>query len=72
MTPKNSSFASASRVKFASGSETSGLKHIENSALISPRVDRLHDLDRASDPGRAALLVDAPDAGDVARELRDR
>ena len=37
MTPKNSSFDSASRVKFESGSETSGLKHIEKSALISPR-----------------------------------
>ncbi len=44
MTPKNSSFDSASRVKFASGSETSGLKHIESNALISPRVDRVHDL----------------------------
>ena len=33
---KNSSFSSASRVNSASGSETAGLKQIENSALISP------------------------------------
>jgi hypothetical protein len=36
ITPKNSSFSSASRVKFASGSETSGLKQIDSSPLISP------------------------------------
>ena len=44
MTPKNSSFDSASRVKLESGSETSGLKQMSSSALISPRVDRVHDL----------------------------
>ena len=37
MMPKNSSLDSASRVKPASGSDTSGLKHIDRSALISPR-----------------------------------
>ena len=36
MTPKNSSFSSASRVKLASGRETSGLKQMESSPLISP------------------------------------
>ena len=36
MTEKNSSLSSASRVKSASGSETSGLKQIDSSPLISP------------------------------------
>ena len=36
MTPKNSRRSSASRVKLASGSDTSGLKQMESSPLISP------------------------------------
>ena len=36
MQPKNSSFSSAARVRFESGIETSGLKLMESSPLISP------------------------------------
>ena len=63
MTPKNSSFDSASRVKFASGSETSGLKHIEKSALISPRWIASMISTAPTGPAPGQLLgLDAPDA----------
>ena len=69
MTPKNSSFSRASRVKFESGSETSGLKQIERRPLISPRWIASM-ISTAREPGLRDLVGrDAPDRGDVLASL---
>ena len=70
MATKNSSFSRQRVTKALSGSDTFGLKQIDSRPLISPRVDLAEHL-VGVDAGPGQLrLVDAPDAGDVARGAR--
>ena len=72
ITPKNSSLSSASRVKLASGKDTSGLKQIESNPLISPAVNRLHDFDCGVSGLRNLVRLDAPDFGHMFSRFRIR
>ncbi len=73
ITPKNSSFSSASRVKLASGKDTSGLKQMESRPLISPRWIASIISTAVSRPGNLVRL-DAPHLRHVPPRLwiRDR
>ena len=57
-------------MKFASGSDTSGLKQIESSAFDLAAMDRLHDLHGSVAGLRDLVGLNAPDLGDVLARLR--
>ena len=60
MTPKNSSFASASRVKFGVGQRDQRVEAHREQRLDLAAVDRLHDLHAPRDPARAVSSGSMP------------
>ena len=71
MTPKNSSFSSASRVKFGVGQRDQRVEADRKQRLDLAAVDRVHDLHARCSPACGSLVGrDAPDLGDVLARRR--